>query len=157
MELQQRLALRVMRHLDVVQQHAVAEARAQGLDRRLLGGEPARQKIGLAGIAVEFLQFIGGENALGKTLAVAVQVLLHARHAHDVGTDAEYHISRNTDPYTCFPDSSLWQKRGDRRGAEDAEFLIFSILRVLCDSAFFALFSRTCHFEADSVNPIYEF
>ena len=83
-----------MRDTDVVQHETVAEAGAHGLGGGFLGGETLGEKMRLARFLPELGKLGRRENAFREFLAVALDVLLHARHAHDVRANAEDHRAR---------------------------------------------------------------
>lgn len=92
---EQRLAECVVIDFNVVQTHGVAQALPGCLGERFFGGETFCQKTARICLGRIFKLFRGGENARGECFTMTFDRRLDARHADNVGTDADDHAVSN--------------------------------------------------------------
>lgn len=85
------LAFNIVTDADLAQTQTFPKTDTHRLGRGFLSGETLRQKMGGVGIHSEIPELIIGQQSFGKTVTESFQILLHARHAYDIGADTKYH------------------------------------------------------------------
>ena len=83
----------IVGHYDVVEMYALTETCTHGFGSCFLRGESTSQKTLLIGIPMKLIQLSWRQNTFGKPVTEAIQVLPHAYHVYDIGTDAEDHLA----------------------------------------------------------------
>jgi len=83
-------------HFDLQPVHASADACSEGLGAGLFGGKPSGQAFGRIAFAQAVGLLGGGEDAIQKSLSVALKRLLDARDFNQVNTAADDHAVYQT-------------------------------------------------------------